>query len=119
LQAVRSTTIGGVPSSAGSERGTTNWRCGNDCGLLRVRQAAPLLSLLCKRFDVVFMGGTRATRFLFLALILMCVSFGMLLATALESWLRGQPFLWWLLLVLLFALAISSASVTLLKRFSE
>ena len=46
----------------------------------------------------------------------MCVSFGMLLLTAFERWLRGQPFLWWLLLVLLMVFAISALSMTLLKR---
>jgi hypothetical protein len=63
-------------------------------------------------------ASTRATRWLFLALLLMCVSFGMLLLTAFERWLRGQAFGWWLLLVLLMAFAISALSVTLLKRIS-
>jgi hypothetical protein len=63
-------------------------------------------------------ASARATRWLFLALLLMCVSFGMLLLTAFESWLRGQPFLWWLLLVFLMVFAIFGVSMTLLKRIN-
>ena len=76
--------------------------------------------MLGKRCDAIGMtsASTRATRSLFLALLLMCFSFGMLLLTAFESWLRGQPFLWWLLLVLLMVFAISTLSMTLLKRIN-
>ena len=82
---------------------------------VRFGQSRPL-SLSRKRCDVIGMASasTRATRSLFLALLLMCVSFGMLLLIAFEKWLRGQPFLWWLLLVF----AISTLSMTVLKRIN-
>jgi hypothetical protein len=51
-------------------------------------------------------------RLLFLGLILMCVSLGMVLTIALESWLRGNSYLWWLLVVLLLLLGVTALGIT-------
>jgi hypothetical protein len=54
-------------------------------------------------------------RALFAALLLMSVALGMLLLTALENWLQGNSFLWWLLLVLLDVFAVAAVSMSVLK----
>jgi hypothetical protein len=51
-------------------------------------------------------------RSLFVSLIPMCVGLGMVLAVALDNWLRGNSYLWWLLLVLLLLLVVTAFSVT-------
>jgi hypothetical protein len=51
-------------------------------------------------------------RFLFIGLILMCVGLGMVLTIALENWLQGNSYLWWLLLVLLLMLGVTAVGIT-------
>jgi hypothetical protein len=58
-------------------------------------------------------------RSLFLGLILMCVALGMVLTVALDSWLRGNSYLWWLLLVLLLMLAVTAVSITVFVSIHE
>jgi len=59
-----------------------------------------------------------ATRWQFIGLILMSVALGGGLLTALEKWLRGESIVWYLVLPVLFVLAISMNAVTLMKRIS-
>ena len=58
-------------------------------------------------------------RSLFLGLILMCVALGTVLTVALDSWLRGNSYLWWLLLVLLLMLAVTAVSITVFVSIHE
>jgi hypothetical protein len=51
-------------------------------------------------------------RLLFIGLNLMCVGLGMVLTIALENWLRGNSYLWWLLLVLLLLLGVTTLGIT-------
>jgi hypothetical protein len=57
-------------------------------------------------------------RWQFVSTILMSVSFGGMLLSALANWLRGNSFVWWLGLSALFAFSISVNKVRLLKRIS-
>jgi hypothetical protein len=59
-----------------------------------------------------------ATRWQFIGLILMSVALGGGLLTALEKWLRGESIVWYLVLPVLFVLAISMNAVALMKRIS-
>jgi hypothetical protein len=56
------------------------------------------------------------TRWQFFGLILMSVALGGMLLTAFDKWLRGDSFVWWLLLAVMFVFAISTNSLMLLKR---
>jgi hypothetical protein len=51
-------------------------------------------------------------RLLFIGLIPMCVGLGMVLTIALENWLQGNAYLWWLLLVLLLLFGVAAVSIT-------
>jgi hypothetical protein len=57
-------------------------------------------------------------RWQFVSTILMSVALGGMLLSALEAWLRGNSFVWWLGLSALFALTISVNTIRLLKRIS-
>jgi hypothetical protein len=57
-------------------------------------------------------------RSLLLGLVLMSIGLGTLLTTVLDNWLRGDSYLWWLLLMLLLLFAITSVGVTVMKRLS-
>jgi len=57
-------------------------------------------------------------RWQFVSLILMSVALGGMLLSALESWLRGNSFGWWLGLSALFAFSITVQTVRLLKRIT-
>jgi hypothetical protein len=50
--------------------------------------------------------------------IFMGVALGGILLSALENWLRGNSFVWWLGLSALFAFTISVNTVRLLKRIT-
>jgi hypothetical protein len=50
--------------------------------------------------------------------ILMGVALGGMLVSALESWLRGNSFVWWLGLSALFVLTISVNTARLMKRIT-
>jgi hypothetical protein len=41
-----------------------------------------------------------------IGIILLSVALGMMLITTLEEWLHGRSFIWWLLLSLLFIVAV-------------
>ena len=57
-----------------------------------------------------------ATRWQFIGVILMSVALGMFFATILDNWLRGESFIWWLLLAGVFIFAISTNTFAILKR---
>jgi hypothetical protein len=57
-------------------------------------------------------------RWQFVSIILMSVSLGGMLVSALESWLRGNSFVWWLGLSALFAFPITVNTIRLLKQIS-
>jgi hypothetical protein len=57
-------------------------------------------------------------RWQFVSIILMSVSLGGMLVSALESWLRGNSFVWWLGLSALFAFSITVNTIRLLKQIS-
>jgi endonuclease/exonuclease/phosphatase (EEP) superfamily protein YafD len=55
-------------------------------------------------------------RWLLPGIVLMSVGFGTLLTTVVDAWLRGQSYLWWLLLMLLLMLGIVAFAITLTTR---
>ena len=55
-------------------------------------------------------------RWQFFGIILMSVALGGALLTAFDKWLRGDSFVWWLLLAVMFVFAISTNCMALLKR---
>jgi hypothetical protein len=57
-------------------------------------------------------------RWQFVSIILMSVSLGGMLVSALESWLRGNSFVWWLGLSALFAFSITVNTIRLLKQIN-
>jgi hypothetical protein len=59
-----------------------------------------------------------AARGQFVGVILMSVGLGTLIITAFDKWLRGESFVWWLLLSVLFVISIITVSMTVLKRIS-
>jgi hypothetical protein len=57
-------------------------------------------------------------RWQFVSIILMAVSLGGMLLSALENWLRGNSFVWWLGLSALFTFSITVQTVRLLKQIT-
>jgi hypothetical protein len=53
-----------------------------------------------------------------IGLILLSVALGMMLVTALEEWLSGRSFLWWLLLSVMFLVSVCANAVAVTKRVS-
>jgi hypothetical protein len=53
-----------------------------------------------------------------IGVILLSVALGMMLTTTLEEWLRGRSFVWWLLLSLLFVVAVAANATAVTKRVS-
>jgi hypothetical protein len=53
-----------------------------------------------------------------IGVILLSVALGMMLTTTLEEWLRGHSFVWWLLLSLLFVVAVAANAAAVTKRVS-
>ncbi len=53
-----------------------------------------------------------------IGVILLSVALGMMLTTTLEEWLRGRSFVWWLLLSLLFVVAVAANAAAVTKRVS-
>jgi hypothetical protein len=53
-----------------------------------------------------------------IGLILLSVALGMMLVTTLEEWLRGRSFIWWLLLAVLFVVAVGANALAVTKRIS-
>jgi hypothetical protein len=53
-----------------------------------------------------------------IGLILLSVALGMMLVTTLEEWLRGRSFIWWLLLAVLFVVAVGANAAAVTKRIS-
>ncbi|MGA3139414.1 MAG: hypothetical protein ABSD09_11090 [Xanthobacteraceae bacterium] len=51
-----------------------------------------------------------------IGIILLSVALGMMLTTTLEEWLRGRSFIWWLLLSLLFIVAVGANAWAVTKR---
>jgi hypothetical protein len=53
-----------------------------------------------------------------IGLILLSIALGMMLITTLEEWLRGRSFIWWLLLSVLFVVAVGANALAVTKRIS-
>jgi hypothetical protein len=54
----------------------------------------------------------------FIGVIAMSVGLGWLLAAAFVMWLRGESFVWWVLLAVLFVLVITKLSMAVYKRIA-
>ena len=61
---------------------------------------------------------TNTTRWQLIGIILMSIGLGALFMTILDRVLRGESFVWWLVLAVLFIFAITTNAMALFKRIS-
>jgi len=72
----------------------------------------------CKGAGMTPVFQNSSTRSLFLADILMSVALGLVVADALDRWLRGMSFVGWFVLMLLMGFAVVTVSMTVWKRLT-
>jgi sterol desaturase/sphingolipid hydroxylase (fatty acid hydroxylase superfamily) len=82
----------------------------------RLRPSA--LSRSVRNFSMTSSPAVSVTLGRLIGVILLSVALGMMLITTLEEWLRGRSFIWWLLLAVLFVVAVGANAAAVTKRIS-